>query len=183
MSKNLFNLFLVVLSFAIYYLVINPLYTGVGSVWQPDQGVTALSTLNSQYDDILIQASSLSTTAKGLEEKYISIPEDLKQKMGIMLPSSVDPVYLVSEINSIANKNNLTLGSISYNEKASPAGVLSSYVVSFSVKTTYDKFKAMMHDYETSLRLFTIKGVVFTVPEKEGDLIPFQVNLEAYYLK
>ena len=183
MSKNLFNFFLVVVSFATYYLVINPLYTGVGSIWQPTNGILALSTLNEQYESTLNQASSSSAMADELKNKYSSVPNELKEKLKIMLPSRVDPVRLISEVNNIANKKGLTLSNISYNEKAATEGTVSSYGVSFSVKTTYGKFKELMHDYETSLRLFTIKGVVFSVSEKDSDLINFQVRLETYYLK
>ncbi|MSR71528.1 MAG: hypothetical protein EXS50_02590 [Candidatus Taylorbacteria bacterium] len=184
MSKNLVNLLLLVASFAIYYLVLSPLYSGGGAIWAPEKSVTALRVLSMQYDDTISQAETLTKQAEDLRNQYNAIPDDAKDNMKIMVPEYIDPVRLVSEISTIANITGVSLDDTSYSE--SPPIVNSNkgaYTVSFSVKTSYEKFKELMHNYETSLRLITIKSVTFNVPDKQEGTINFQVKLEAYYVK
>lgn len=183
MSPKLLNLLLLVASFAVYYLVLNPLYTGVGTIWQPEQGVSAVRDLNNQYRDTLAQADLLYKQAEGLRTDYGKVQADTKQTMTMMVPDSIDPVRLVSEVSNIASQAGVALGDISYAANSDNDPLLGSYTVSFNVKTSYSKFKELMRNYETSLRLFTIQSVSFGIPQKEGDLITFQVKLETYYLK
>lgn len=184
MSKNLLNILLAISSFAVYYLIINPLYTGVGSVWQPSQSVTSLRDLNTKYTEAIAQASALQIQADTLKTQYSGLSDESKQKMEVMVPDSIDPVRLINEVSNIGNQSGLFLGNLAYNTSpASNANKQGSYVVSFSVTTTYPKFKELMHNIETSLRLFTIKSVAFTIPAKDNSLIDFQVKLETYYMK
>ena len=184
MSKNLLKILLLVASFTVYYVVISPLYTGVGSVWQPSKGITALRTENVQYDDTLSQAETLLQDAKTLKTKYEAISPDTKDKLALMVPSKevIDPVRLVSEVSSIAQGAGLSVSELSYSE-GNTVGNRGTYTVSFSVKTTYTKFKELMHNYETSLRLFSIQSVQFSVSDSESSIIPFQVRMETYYIK
>ena len=183
MSKSLLKLLLAVGSFAIYYIIIDPLYTGVGSVWQPEQSVQNLRNLNSQYEETLSQANSLYNQAENLRTQYSGISDDAKQKMKLMVPDSVDPVRLLNEVNNIANQSGLALRDLGYISNPPTIGNYGMYTVSFTVKTTYSKFKDLMRNYETSLRLFTVKNVSFSIPQKDESLIDFQVKLETYYLK
>ena len=182
MSKNLLNLLLLVASFALYYVVLGPLWSGAGSVWQPSQGITTLKSLNVQYTDTISQAETLLSQAESLQKQYGNISEASKEKMALMVPNKVDPVRLLSEVSSIANQTGLTVGGLGYTELPEGNGK-GGYLISFNVKTNYEKFKELMYNYETSLRLFTVKNVSFTVPEKDTSIITFQVKLETYYIK
>lgn len=184
MSKNLLNLLLAVAAFAVYYLVLSPLYSGGGAVWSPNQSIKALRTLSTQYDDTISQAESLTKQAEDLRNQYNAIPDEAKDNMKIMVPDYVDPVRLVSEISTIANITGVSLDDTSYSESPPVSNSnKGAYTVSFSVKTSYEKFKELMHNYETSLRLLTIKSVSFNVPDKQDGTINFLVKLEAYYIK
>jgi hypothetical protein len=183
MSKNLITLLLISSSVGIYYLIINPLYNGTGIIWQPDKGTDALSKLNVQYDETLSQADSLYKQAEKLQTDYINVPSDSQRELKIMVPDSVDPIRLVSEVNYIANKTGLSLRDVSYTENLLGAGNYGSYTVSFSLTTTYTKFKELMHNYETSMRLFSIENVKFDVPLKDESSTDFQVRLSTYYMK
>ncbi len=184
MSKNLLNILLAVASFALYYIIINPLYTGRGSVWQPQYGLTTLRSTNTQYDDTLQQAESLLQDAKQLSAKYKSISQETKDTMKVMVPNQadMDPVRLVSEVDSIAARTGLSISDLNYSE-GQVIGNRGVYTISFTVKTTYTKFKELMRNFETSLRLFTIQSVQFSVPETDGNLIVFQVKMDTYYIK
>lgn len=183
MSPKLLNILLATAAFALYYVVLNPLYSGSGPVWQPEQSISVLRDLNRQYDETLTQSDLLYKQAESLRIDYTKIGPDARQKMSMMVPDSIDPVRLVSEVSNIANQAGLALNDVSYAQNVSNDPLSGSYTVSFTVKTTYPLFKDLMHNYETSLRLFSIQNVSFSPPQKEGDLATFQVRLSTYYLK
>lgn len=183
MSPKLLKLLLLVLTFTIYYLVISPLYTGKGALWQPEKSIGALRDLNAQYDQTLSQADDLYKQAEQLRREYAAIDETSKQKMLKMVPKSIDPVRLLSELNIIAAASGISLGGVSYSDTAKEINLAGGYQLSFTIKTSYQKFKEFMSNYENSLRLFTLHSVAFSAPEKETDLISFQVRLTTYYLK
>ena len=183
MSKNLLNFLLVASIFALYFLLIGPLYKGVGGVWQPQESVQSLIELNKQYDEALAQADSLAVQAKTLKTEYDRVNPEEKAKMQIMVPDSIDKVRLLSEISGIVASTGLVVSDLSYGDgSASPNG-RGSVIVSFMVRTTYPNFKEFIGAFEKSMRLFSIQSVAFTVPEKQGDLTTYQVRLEAYYIK
>lgn len=183
MSPKLLNLLLIVLSFTIYYLVISPLYSGVGAIWQPEKSITSLKMLNTQYDQTLSQAEGLLKQADALRREYGSLDEASKQKMLVMVPQNIDPLRLLSEMNLIAAESGIGLGAVTYADIPQATKLAGAYQLSFAVKTTYPKFKEFMHNYENSLRLFSLQAVSFAAPEEPGDLIPFQVKMNTYYLK
>jgi Tfp pilus assembly protein PilO len=183
MSPKLFNLLLAASSFALYYVVIGPLYSGIGSVWQPEQGITQLEQTNIDYGNTLSQADSLVKQATTLRTQYNSIPETTKQNMKLMVPDSVDPVRLVSELTNLGIQTGIPIDTITYAPGQNTSDTYGSYRVSFTVKTSYPRFKELMHNIETSLRLLSVQNVTFTLPDKDTKLTSFQVALETYYMK
>lgn len=183
MSKSLLNLLLLASTFALYFLLIQPVYTGVGGVWQPAQSVESLRTLNAQYDETLSQANDLYGQAETLRGQYSRISNDQKTKMAIMVPDSIDKVRLLSEVHSIAVQSGLTFNELSYSDGTALPNGRGSAGISFSVKTSYPQFKALMDNFEKSLRLFSIQNVSFATGEREGDNMTYQVKLETYYIK
>lgn len=181
MSKNLLTTLLIVVTFSMYYLVIRPLYSGVGSIWQPEKSIQSLKTLNKEHDTALLQAEDLASKAKNLEDAYKKVSSSDKEKMAVMVPSSIDKVRLISEIHTVASGIGVSLGEISYSETTLQSK--GTAVVTFTVKTTYEKFKELLDLYEKSLRLLAVKGVTFTTPEKAGDPVTYQVRLETYFMK
>lgn len=182
MSKKLLNLLLLVATFALYFLLIGPLYKGVGGVWQPAESVQSLKELNDQYNETLKQAEDIFTQAETLRSQYSRISNDQKEKMSVMVPDSIDKVRLLSEVNSIINQSGMYASELAYTEGPQTAG-RGSAGISFAVRATYPQFKALMDNFEKSMRLFSIQNVTFSVPDTEGDLIPYQVKLETYFIK
>lgn len=182
MSKNLLYLLLIIASGAIYYEVIKPVYTGVGGVMQPEQSVQTLMSLNSQYDTTLSQAEDLVSQAQKLRNQYNNISPEQRKQMEVMVPNSIDKVRLLSEVDGLAKSAGFALSDLSYADGGSSNGK-GVAAISFSVKTTYPRFKILMDDFEKSERLFSIDNVSFTAPEKEGDLTTYYVKLDTYFLK
>jgi hypothetical protein len=184
MSKNLLNLLLIVTVFAMYYLVIHPFYSGTGGVWQPSTSIQSLQDMNTQYDVTLAQADSLYTQAQTLRAQYANISDEQKQKMQMMVPGSIDEIRLLDEVQGIGAQTGLYLDNLSYSENGGGAvSSLGSAGISFTIKTTYPKFKELMDNFEKSLRLFSIQNVSFSASEVEGSPLSFQVKLSTYYLK
>lgn len=183
MSPKLINLLLIVGSFALYYVIISPLYSGELRVINLGQGVSSLRSTYINSTRTLDQVKSLEAEAKTLQAKYAGIKEESKRQMDVMVPSSVDPVRLVSEVSNIANQTGLSLNDVSYSENTNIGVGKGAYIVSFSVKTTYQSFKELMRNFETSLRLFNVLATNFAVSQTDSALINYQVKLETYYMK
>lgn len=183
MSKNLLNLLLIIGSFSLYFLVIKPVYTGTGGVMQPEQSVQNLRTLNGQYTTTLSEAESLMNQAKTLHAQYAKISNEDKAKMAIMVPESIDKVRLLSEVYGIGEDAGFALNDLSYGEGGSASTAKGVATISFSVKTTYPRFKALMNNFEKSMRLFSIETVTFSSSGKEDELTNYEVKLQTYYLK
>jgi hypothetical protein len=183
MSKNLLSLLLLVATFAVYYLLIGPLYKGTGGVWQPTESVQSLMALNTEYDQTLALADSLYSQATSLQAQYSKISVDDKAKMAIMVPESIDKVRLLSEVSNLVESTGLTASDIGVTDGNSALPGRGVMNVSFTVKTNYPKFKELMDDVEKSMRLYSIQNVTFSAPAKEGDLTSYQVQLQTYYLK
>ena len=183
MSPKLLNILLILASFSLYYLVIGPIWTGGGPIWAPAQGISTLMSQDKQYKDTISSADNLSTQGEKLKSQYKAVSDETKQKLAIMVPQKIDKVRLLSEIDNIANQSGVALSNVSAIDIATIDKLKGSYNISFSVKTTYTKFKEFMRNYENSLRLFTLESVNFTAPEKIDDLTDFKVTLKTYYLK
>lgn len=175
----------------LYYFVISPLYSGVGMLWQPQQGIKSLRSLDAQYDEALSQAEELYAQAETLGNEYKSIDADLKTKMKVMVPDMVDPVKLLSEVTGIANQKGIALSDLRYAKdggnssqaKEVPESGSGSYTVSFSAATNYVKMKDLLESLETSLRLFTVTRVTLETPTEGGSLNEFEIELKTYYIQ
>lgn len=181
MSKKLLNLLLIVATFAIYYLAISPLYKGTGGVWQPAQSIQSLSQLNKQYSETIAQAESLLSQADTLRAQYARITPEQREKMFVMVPDAIDKVRLLSEVTNIAASSGLPIADLSYME-GNVSGSRGMVGISFTVRTTYPKFKEFIDAFEKSMRLFSVQSVTFSAPI-EGEITTYQVRLDTYYLK
>jgi hypothetical protein len=182
MSKNLLSLLLAIASFAVYYLIIGPVYKGTGGIWQPEASIQSLKELNKQYDETLMQAEGLLGQAEQLQSQYSRISDDQKSIMRVMVPDSIDKVRLLSEVSNILLQSGFSPRELSYSD-GSTVGGRGSASLSFSVRTTYPKFKELMDTFEKSMRLFSIQNVTFSASQKESDPTSYQVKLETYFIK
>lgn len=186
MSPKLLNIFLLMLSGVLYFFVITPIYTGFGSLWTPKdgKGIVQLRQSKAKYTVTLEQVGQIITQAENLKKDYLAVPEEDKAKLKQMVPSSVDRVRLLSEITNIGNQSGITLNDLNVTElKSFEDKVRGAYSVSFSVKTSYPRFKEIITNFETSLRLFSTESVAFSAPEKESNPITFNVRMMTYFMK
>jgi len=183
MSSKLLNLLLLVASFAVYYVVISPLYSGDGQVWKPEQGVASLMASNKQYEKTVAQADTLYLQANELRTQYSAIDDDAKQKINVMVPKNIDAIRLLSEFNIIASGTGISPSAVTYTDTPQTKTSPGAYKIAFTVTTTYEKFKEFMRAYEKSLRLYSLQSVTFSSPDEKTGLITFQVELNTFYLQ
>lgn len=182
MSPKLLNTLLILASVVLYYVVMGPLWSGNGNVWAPEKPISKLIDDQKQYDSAVSKAEELFTQGKELKTQYANVGDATKEKMLQMVPQSIDPPRLLNEVMNISYKSNVGLTGLNYTDVGSVDALRGAYEISFGLKTTYTRFKEIMRNFDTSLRLYTLQSVSFSAPGDDG-LITFQVRLRTYYLK
>ena len=164
--------------------VISPFYKGGGIIYTPESSIKDLRIKNSEYDTTIAHAESLVGKAKKLETEYKNFPLEAKNDLEIRIPETVDTVRLINEVSTIIEKSDFAPGDISYQISENLDGKgQNGYIISFTTKGTYPRFKTLIDNFEKSLRAYVIKNVNFSVPDTGKDLTTFQVRLETYYMK
>ncbi len=137
--------------------------------------------------------------AKALEDRQIELQNrrseidqndinDLNQ----LLPSNIDNVRLIIDINNIAKKRGLTVRNPSVLKEndsnppeAKPSGDQlsgkSSAVISFSVSASYEIFKLFLGDLARSRQIVDVENVSFSGNDR--NFYDYKISLRTYWLK
>lgn len=147
-------------------------------------------------DTNLETADKLKESREALIAKYNSIPKADLDNLKTLLPDSVNNIRLIIQINSLANKNGLSiLRNVEYQtdqEKATtttPEAVRKPYgefTISFQTVGQYKNFLAFLSDLEQNLRLVDVTEVQFSTNElgsQSGTSMTYKVTLKTYWLK
>lgn len=164
----------------------------------------------SRYDKALNNSTDLQKTRDSLVEKYKSIKQEDKDRLTRFLPSSVNNIELILEIEKIANLHGMPIGNIKFESKvlegtndsntgsggtaivqnkgidSLPYGI---FPVDFVVVGDYDTFISFMKDLEHNLRLVDAKSITFnTAPvvakdNTSSNLYNFTLKVQTYWLK
>lgn len=167
-------------SVLIFFFLIDPLY---GDVKELRSNV-------STYNSALSNSTDLQKTRDELIESYKQISEKDREKLNHLLPSTINNIELILEIEKIANLHGMPVGDIKFdstigvktnsdgsssdtnaatrivaeNDPASylPYGV---FPISFSIEGKYSVFLEFLKDLESNLRIVDIKSISFNVPD------------------
>lgn len=195
MSPKIFTLLLILVPTFLYYGFYRPLYDGVpGLVWTPEHSLIALQSENASLQNALDQIATVETGAKKLNEEYLTISPEAKEKAMIMLPEDIDKIKLAHEIKTIADQTGVSVGTVSILQDSKPAGKnLGSYSATISLKARYPLFLKLMQNYEKNMRFFVIESMTIKHPENgEGDtgnglfdkeVLAIGLTFKVYYLK
>lgn len=187
MSRELKIVALILGSIALYYYGITVIYNGGSDILgNHHEGIIATRSLSKDYDATLEQAKSISGRATDLKNRYGRVSSDDKEKMNIILPDTIDSVALIDEVNTIFNKSGFKISDINYNRGV--YGGLPGYSMLISTRGTYESFKNLVHNLETSMRFYTIKSISFSVPDKKDEkndpnILDFSLKIETYSFK
>lgn len=199
MSPKLLNLLFALLPVSLYYGYIEPVYTGnQGLVWTPQTSILVLKAQNEQYKSAADQAALVTTEIDKVNKTYLDLNADIKNKIIMMLPDSIDQFKLRNEVTSIANKKGIAISNLKVTEavRIKNPSVIGGYKISFNMKGNYATIKSLLEEYEKSTRFFVIESLSITHHvKKDGngieiadsavteDMLDGEIVFNVYYLK
>jgi len=143
-----------------------------------------------EYTDALAKINSIQETTSSLTTKLNALSDTEKSQIQVLLPGKPDTVKFISDIDSAASKQGISIDNISYNNVntdtsgsvagAPPPNDYSSMMLNFSFASDYPHLKAFLTDLESSLRLMDIRQVSLAVGEK--GVFTYRVSAEIYWM-
>ena len=191
-NKIYINFLLIAAIFGIIYLFIYPQYTGTGSIYHPEKGISTLLQEKKDYQDAISLAETYNSKIRKANEDYGDALNKLPiDKLNSVLPSSIDPVYIVYELTKIAARpeSGLILTSPKFTDdgvgNANTNKKYNTMTISFGVEGTYDNIKAFLTNLENSERIYNVTNLSFTSSSetRSTSAMKYSVTVETYYLK
>lgn len=188
MSKSSTNLLsLIIISVAIYFVIISPIYFGGGSLYSvsPDESIVSMREFKNKIGSSLKELNDGKLNIAKLDSEYGSLDKDTQDKLNTMIPNDVDPIRLVSEINKIVTGVGLTAENISYSKEPEDKNLpgIGIYSISFSTKSSYSNLKNLIDKLEKSRRIFSIQSVSFASGTNINDPMNVNIKMNTYYIK
>lgn len=144
-----------------------------------------------KYLDSLEMVSNIENKKEELLTQFNAISEADKKNVETVLPSSLNFVKLVSDIDAVGAKYGITIDKIALKEIASPIGDsleevapvkdYQSSLIGFSFDASYDKFNTFINDLEKSLRILDVRST--KVSTADSGVYTYDVEFEIYWLK
>lgn len=193
MFKIIFPTLLLVTSGLMLFMFTNPNYEKI------QEKKVELASYNEALDN--------SKLILGQKDKLLSIvneiPEEQKLKLEKLLPSNIDNIRLILEINNIAKRYGIILRAIEFGStpqavpktaigQKAPANApdlgnsdYGTVTLGFTMVASYSTCISFLKEIETSLRLVEIKSVIFDAPmsSQDKDLYTFRIELNTFWLK
>ena len=142
-------------------------------------------------EEALANAKKIQSVRETLEERYNSFSSTDLARLSKMLPSHVDNVRLVIDIDSMARAYGMSIKNIEIGQTINPienpsAGTISGdspehLDIRFSVLGSYESLKLFLADLAKSLRIVDITDLTFTA--KDIDVYNFSIALRTYWLQ
>lgn len=204
MTRLIFIVFSLVVSVIVIFGAGNAVLNGSSSplmqqifLGKTDQGLKALLAEKAQLNEAISNARALDSKIEKLTEAKNSInPEDLA-KLDKFIPSHIDNVNLIIDINNIANRHGMVIKNVkvrSGNENtdeanqsgdrltiASSQNKIADTYLSFSVSGNYDSLLGFLDSLAGSLRVADVNTLSFSVDSKGVNQYNFEVK--TYWVK
>jgi len=162
MSRYLTPMLVIAISMGVYFLYIDETYKGI------EQKLA--------HEQVIVQFIEDANDAKNLLDKVVaahrSFPPDADERLGVLLPETVDPVRLIIDLDTVAIRHGLTVRSPTVMlGRADPEkpGSLIQHELSFSLVSTYSTFRRFLRDVESSLAVRDFTSVAFASQTPSGD--------------
>lgn|SRR3989344_1643678 len=150
-----------------------------------------LTQKRTELEEALDNAKRIQTVRETLQERYNSFSSTDLARLQKMVPSHVDNVRLVIDINGMAKAYGMSLKDIEIGQTLDPienpaAGTIigdgPEYLdVRFGVTGSYESLKLFLSDLGRSLRIVDITDLTFTA--RDVDLYDFSIALRTYWLQ
>ncbi len=181
--KSLLPIILIIVAGGTFFLEVRPLYSDVQT----------LRSESKQYDEALKIADQLEDLRTSLSSKLQSFSEADLARLEHFLPSNLDTVRIILDLDGIAARNGLKLVNLAVAGNAAtgaatpvsnPAGKApyDSVDASFSFTSTYAQGVQFIDDVEKSLRLLDSVGVKVKPASNSSTLYDFSLTLKAFWI-
>ncbi len=205
MIKILLPILLLVLAGIVFFYLIDPVWNGplvLAEAPAPTTGgIKALTGYRDQLNQSLADAQALDAKASDLLSQYNSFSQNDLARLEKFLPSAVDNVQLIIDVNNIATRHSMIVKNVKVttDQEAAqanqvgrgqnlgqsvgtnlPAGV-HAVLISFSVSGNYQKLQDFLSDLSRSLRLVELDGLSFTSTDK--DQFQYDLQLKTFWFK
>lgn len=191
--RLIFPTLLILISGIIFFLFTNPLREEV---------ITLKNDVKS-YDTALSDSNTLAKQQGELLDTYNGISKEDKDRLSKFLPSSVNNIQFILEIEKIASNYGMPIKDIKFEyqvekENKTKEGIILSdsivdnrpygvFPIEFSTYGKYDSFVSFLEDLERNLRLVDVKSISFDVPTNtkiaNPDIYEFSLKVDTYWLK
>ncbi len=172
------------------YLILS-LSVGYVFVYSPWAEISDLNNTKSQYGEFLETISKIEVKKNDLQNQFNQISEEDRRDVNTVLPTSLNYVKLVSEIDNVAKKYGIIIDKINLNHidssvgdsvaNAAPAKPYRSSILGFSFGSDYKKAMAFIDELEKSMRILDIRSMKIEENKDFGYL--YTVQFETYWLK
>lgn len=173
------SILFLVIAVLLFFFFIDPTYGDVKE----------LRTNVATYNAALSNSTDLQKTRDGLVGQYKEIKETDRDRLVRLLPSTINNIELILEIEKIANLHGMPVGDIKFDStnivtnkddsnksetvavaESNPSDYLSYgiFPVEFTIEGRYDTFISFLKDLENNLRLVDVKSISFSVPASSG---------------
>ncbi|HAQ02557.1 TPA: hypothetical protein DEP30_01245 [Candidatus Nomurabacteria bacterium] len=165
--------------------------------------VSALRSDISTYNLAIDNSNDLKSKEDALLTTYNEIKQEDKDRLGNFLPSTVNNIQFILEVERIANLHGMPIKDIKFENKKKdvpvdpnviiaeenidrrPYGV---FPVEFTTEGKYEAFILFLKDLEYNLRLVDVKSVSFEVSDKpvvgaDPSVYTYSLKVETYWLK
>jgi Tfp pilus assembly protein PilO len=141
--------------------------------------------------DSRAKAESLLNQYDKIAQSYNSITDEQKSLLEKSLPVNVNNVRLILELQRIAQSHsmgfkdvNVNLKQENENRKPGESDNLRKVKIDVTLVGSYDSYLKVLGDIEQSLRILSLRSVVFKSPRdtKNSNQYQFDLGLETYWL-
>ncbi len=183
--QYLLPIILIGLSGALFLFWIDPTYDKVKD----------LQTEFASFDEARAKTAEIREFRKQINQKYQTITQANFKKLEKVLPSHIDNIQLILDVNTIADNNGMTIRDIRINKRegASGAGretiqtesegLYDTVEFSFSVVSNYENFKKFLDALASSLRVVDVTSVSISNISGETEFYRYDVGIKTYWLE
>ncbi|MCX6712401.1 MAG: type 4a pilus biogenesis protein PilO [Candidatus Vogelbacteria bacterium] len=202
MSKLIFAIFCLILSATLVFWAGGAVLNGTndaglmywilgGGPGENPKGLNELLTEKASYNKTLADIGRIKTKLIDLQKTQSSISQTDLDKLNKFIPSHIDNVNLIIDVNNIAAKQGMTIKNVRVggatnsvgvtdSNLASPNGILPA-TMSFSVSGNYQTLLGFLDDLANSLRVVDPVSLSFAVDEK--GLNQYNFEIKTYWVK
>lgn len=199
--KIILPILFTLISIAAFIFGVNPLY----------KEVKELKSSILVYDTALSNSTNLQKIEDSLIGSYNEIKSEDKDRLNKFLPTSVNNIQFILEVERIANLHNMPIKDVKFDvvkkeesnmdssnivisqntEDEKPYGV---FPLSFVTEGDYNSFNLFLKDLERNLRLSDIKSISISIPDVSNltnkdaayvdpNIYRYTLEVETYWLK